>query len=438
MAGVVRQRARPLLHVGGSPAARARKAGAVRRERPGVEAAAAGASSTGSTSRRTAPSAWSTTKPVGHRGREFEAKALFQMRFYALIDVAGPRRRPSHAEAGLPRRRADHRLRPRRAGPAGHRAQGRGDLARHPHRPRRSGELAAATAADCAAGAPTRRSARVGGALPPPLPEQPVPVDLEGRPADRLAACGWSPPQVGPGRLVSARPGEGVAEEPPRPPGHAVEESAKTWFSSHAATVADPAALGRLGAGVGVLDRHAALGGVRRARPPRSGTARDAACRTRRWSPVTITRNVSGGSWARIGATKRWYDIVTSAHGGPRTSDSCLEQSRAPGRHGTSSSTRDRPRRAAPRRSPPAAARTPCAPGCSGADSISVVADQVQRVRRAPGAAVLAGRGRARCRSSTARCRPGCRPCPTGRRRAGLRRVPFGHQALRERIPSRW
>ena len=43
------------------------------------------ASSTGSTSPRPASSGWSTTRPGGPPGAAYEAKALFQMKFYALV-----------------------------------------------------------------------------------------------------------------------------------------------------------------------------------------------------------------------------------------------------------------------------------------------------------------------------------------------------------------
>ena len=98
-------------------------------------------------------------------GETFEAKALFQMKFYALVDLAHPRRRAVDAAAGLPRQRRDAALRPRRGRPARHRAQGRGGLAGDPPG-RGDRRLAAQPVASCATGAPTRRSARRGAALP--------------------------------------------------------------------------------------------------------------------------------------------------------------------------------------------------------------------------------------------------------------------------------
>ena len=53
-----------------------------------------------------------------------------------------------------------------------------------------------------------------------------------------------------------------------------------------------------------------------------------------------------------------------------------------------------------------------------------VVADQVQGVLVAPACRRTARRARTRRRSSTARCRRACRPCPRGRRAAGGSRPP--------------
>ena len=60
--------------------------------RPGCCCAA---TSTGSTSRPPARSGSSTTRPARRRGEAFEAKALFQMKFYALVHVAPPGRGPA-------------------------------------------------------------------------------------------------------------------------------------------------------------------------------------------------------------------------------------------------------------------------------------------------------------------------------------------------------
>ena len=102
----------------------------------------------------------------------FEAKALFQMKFYALVlwrlrGVDAPA-----AAAGLPRQQRDRRLRARRARPAGHRAQGQGavagDRARGHDR-----RLAPPARAGSATGATTGPCARPGAALPRRCPRTP-------------------------------------------------------------------------------------------------------------------------------------------------------------------------------------------------------------------------------------------------------------------------
>ena len=67
-------------------------------------------------------------------GEMFEAKALFQMKFYALVLWRMRGVVPAMLQLDLPRQRRAAALRPRRAGPARHRAEGRGDLAGHPPR----------------------------------------------------------------------------------------------------------------------------------------------------------------------------------------------------------------------------------------------------------------------------------------------------------------
>ena len=57
-------------------------------------------------------------------GADYEAKALFQMKFYALVIWRMRGVVPQAAPAGLPRQRRDPPLRARRGRPAGHRAQG--------------------------------------------------------------------------------------------------------------------------------------------------------------------------------------------------------------------------------------------------------------------------------------------------------------------------
>ena len=59
----------------------------------------------------------------------FEGKALFQMKFYALVLWRLQRHGPPHAAAGLPRQQRDRPLHPRRGRPAGDRAQAQGLVA---------------------------------------------------------------------------------------------------------------------------------------------------------------------------------------------------------------------------------------------------------------------------------------------------------------------
>ena len=96
-------------------------------------------------------------------GEWFEAKALFQMKFYALVVWRTRGRHPGTAAADLPRQRGDAALPARRGGPAGDRAQGARPCGRRSSgRPRpASGDR---TSRGCATGATTRRSARPGAA----------------------------------------------------------------------------------------------------------------------------------------------------------------------------------------------------------------------------------------------------------------------------------
>ena len=64
---------------------------------------------------RPARSGSSTTRPGAHRRELFEAKALFQMRFYALVLWRLRGVVPAHAAAGLPRQRRDRAVLPGRA-----------------------------------------------------------------------------------------------------------------------------------------------------------------------------------------------------------------------------------------------------------------------------------------------------------------------------------
>ena len=80
--------------------------------------------------------------------------------------LAHPRGGAGDAAADLPRQRRAAPLRPRRARPAGHRAQGRGDLGARSGTRRGDRRLAAQSDRGCATGAPTRRSALPSVALP--------------------------------------------------------------------------------------------------------------------------------------------------------------------------------------------------------------------------------------------------------------------------------
>ena len=69
---------------------------------------------------------------TGRAPREaFEAKALFQMKFYALVLWRLRGRGPGAAPAGLPGQRRDPALHARRGRPAGHRAQAEGAVGGH-------------------------------------------------------------------------------------------------------------------------------------------------------------------------------------------------------------------------------------------------------------------------------------------------------------------
>ena len=105
-------------------------------------------------------------------GEVFEAKALFQMKFYALVIWRTRGVVPGDAPADLPRQRRDAALRPRRGRPAGHRAQGRGALAGDPRAPRRPATGGPARAALCDWCAHQALCPAFGG-TPPPLPAAP-------------------------------------------------------------------------------------------------------------------------------------------------------------------------------------------------------------------------------------------------------------------------
>ena len=194
-------------------AARAGRARAVRRVRPRLRAAAARATSTGSTWRRAATCGSSTTRPAGRPGEGFEAKAMFQMRFYALVLWRLRGEVPAAAAAALPRQRRGAALRARRGRPAGHRAQGRWRCGT-----RSSGPPSTATGgparASCATGATTRRSARPSAAPRPSCRSCPCPscrrpgrrtsARHRTRPATRSDPAPALPPRV-PGCFAAQR-----------------------------------------------------------------------------------------------------------------------------------------------------------------------------------------------------------------------------------------
>ncbi len=93
---------------------------------------------------------------TGRAPREgFEAKAMFQMRFYALVLWRLHGRCPEPAAAALPRQRRGAALRARRGRPARHRAQARARSGRPSRAPPRRATGARAPAG-CATGATTR------------------------------------------------------------------------------------------------------------------------------------------------------------------------------------------------------------------------------------------------------------------------------------------
>ncbi len=136
----------------------------------------------------------------------FESKALFQMKFYALVIWRTRGVDPDPAPAPLPRQRGGAALLADRGRPARHRTQA--DSAVGGHRARRrppaTGDPARASSAT---GAHTRRSAPPSAALPRPFPRRPRPR-VERRPAMRagpivrLPASGICRSQGDPSEMV--------------------------------------------------------------------------------------------------------------------------------------------------------------------------------------------------------------------------------------------
>ena len=100
---------------------------------------------------------------------EFEARALFQMKFYALVLWRAQGARAAAAPADVPGQRRDRPVRAGRGGPARHRAQGRGAVAGHRAGPGRTGTGGPGRAGS-ATGARTSRSARRSAAPRPSCP----------------------------------------------------------------------------------------------------------------------------------------------------------------------------------------------------------------------------------------------------------------------------
>ena len=158
----------PLLHPGGSDPARAAAPGARGARRCSSPACCCAATSTGSTWRPTARSGSSTTRPAPRPRRSTRPRALFQMKFYAVV-LWRQRGGAAAAAAHVPGQRRDRTVRAGRVRPARHGAQDRravaGDRAG-----RRRGRLAAAAE-------PALRLVRAPGASarPSAAPRRPSP-----------------------------------------------------------------------------------------------------------------------------------------------------------------------------------------------------------------------------------------------------------------------
>ena len=170
---------RAVVLAGGPHPARAGRARALRRDRS-RRADACAATSTGWMSPPPARSGSWTTRRGARRRELFEGKALFQMKFYALVLWRLHGMVPAHAAAGLPRQRRDRPLLPGRGttcGPpsASSRRCGRPSSTRPP--PATGGPAPAG----CATGATTGPSARPGAALPRSCPRAPSSFALNPR-----------------------------------------------------------------------------------------------------------------------------------------------------------------------------------------------------------------------------------------------------------------
>ena len=121
---------------------------------------------------------------TGRAPREgFEAKAMFQMRFYALVLWRLRGEVPRAAAAALPRQRRGAALRARRGRPAGHRAQGRSPSGTRSSGPPRTGDWRPSPSKLCDWCDHQALCPAFGG-TPPELPVLPVPVVPQARAAD--------------------------------------------------------------------------------------------------------------------------------------------------------------------------------------------------------------------------------------------------------------
>ena len=259
------------------------------------------ASSTGSTWRRTAGSGWSTTRSGLSVAEGFEARALFQLRFYALMIWRTRGVIPRMLQLVYLGAQRDRPLRARRGGPARDRAQGEAIWAAIRGGPA-TGEFQPSPGRNCDWCA-HHALCPVFGGTSPPMPKPPSlwarlkrQVRRRWRRVRRRVRRTVSPPSSASSSTVSAL--QGLPEHPTR----AVEHRHVVLDDQHG----QPAASADLAPVLESSMARQSTAAVLRARPLRSGTARGAACRAPTCSPVTTTRKVSGGRRARIGATNRW------------------------------------------------------------------------------------------------------------------------------------